>query len=324
MRLLNAGMRSSMKNIFFNPELQYLRSGWRVAIFLVVLLVCTVALGVPVGLALREIPSIDIQPVKLFFTYLFATLATWFMLRFIDKRPFASIGLTFNAGWGKELLQGCGIGAGMISIVFIIEYFCGMVQIEFFMLSYPQALYVFVYSFFLYSTVGYGEELLFRGYLLQVTAEGIGKASSAILYALLFAVSHVQNPNVSIFGLINIALAGIWLAIAYYKTRALWLPIGLHFSWNFFQGFVYSFPVSGTASNQEQIGKAIVFGPEWITGGAFGPEGGALTTLLLAASSFFIYKSKWITAAKSAWKYEEWKAVRMLQVEVQQTENAQQ
>ena len=312
-----------MKNIFINPDLQYLRAGWRLGIFIVILSACTAGLGIPIGLLLKQIPAINVLVIKTFIIYLQLTLATWIMLRYIDKRPFQSVGLTFKARWGKELLQGCGLGAGMISVVFVVEYTAGMVHIEFYDLTLQQMLPVFFNSLFLYVVVGYGEELLFRGYILQVAAEGMNRAMAAILFAVFFASAHFNNPNVSLFGLMNVGLAGIWLALAYYKTNALWLPIGLHFSWNFFQGFVYSFPVSGTTSVKEQIGKAIVSGPEWITGGAFGPEGGALTTVLLIGASVLIYKSSWFKSAEGVWRYERWMEERKQQLALQPSEQRQ-
>ena len=312
-----------IKNLFINPELQYLRAGWRLGIFIVILSACTTGLGVPIGLLLKQIPAIDVLIVKTFIIYLQLTLATWLMLRFVDKRPFESVGFAFKANWGKELLQGCGLGAGMISVVFIVEYSAGMVHIEFYDLTLQQILPVFFNSLFLYVVVGYGEELLFRGYILQVAAEGMNRTIAALLFAVFFAFAHFNNPNVSLFGLINVGLAGIWLALAYYKTNALWFPIGLHFSWNFFQGFVYSFPVSGTTSTKEQIGKTIVSGPEWITGGAFGPEGGALASILLIGASVWIYKSDWFKSADGVWRYERWREERKQQLILQQSEQLQ-
>jgi len=271
------------------------------------------------GFVIKQIPAIDSVIAKTFLSYLLLTLATWLMLRFVDKRPFETVGLTWKAKWGKELFQGCLLGAGMISTVFLIEYYAGMIHVEFYGLSYQQALSGFFYSFSLYAVAGYGEELMFRGYILQITAEGTNRKIAALFYAVLFALAHIKNPNVSLFALINIGFAGIWLAIAYYKTNALWFPIGLHFSWNFFQGFVFSFPVSGTTSEQEQLGKAIVSGPEWVTGGAFGPEGGILTTAVLIAASLFIYKLNWVRSTENVWRYEEWVKERKGRLAAQQS-----
>lgn len=303
-----------MKNIFINPELQYLRAGWRIGIFVLIFSACSLVIGGPVVLLVKQFEILKIAVVSTFVTYVALTLATWIMLRFVDKRPFYSVGVFFHNRWGKELLQGILMGAGMMTTIVIVFYAGGMMTVEFRDIPIQNILLIFLNSASLFIIVGYGEELLFRGYILQIFAEGANRLIAALTIALLFAFAHSRNPNVSLFGLINVGLAGIWLSIAYYKTNTLWLPIGMHISWNFFQGFVYSLPVSGTTSEKEQIGKAIVHGPEWLTGGTFGPEGGALATLMLIIASVMIYKLDWFKSAEGVWMYDTWKTDRKRQL----------
>lgn len=298
------------KGIFINPELNYLRSGWRMSIFLLIAAAFSIGISNPIVRLLKQIPDFNIQMPGTYIGYFVITLAGWVMLKFIDKRPFVSIGLKVSSNAGKELFQGVLLGSGMMSLIFVIEYSTGMVYIEFRDVTIQQGLMVFLNSILLYIAVGYGEEFLFRGYFFQVFVEGTNKVIATLTLAVFFAFAHSKNPNVSLFGLINVGLAGIWLSIAYFKTKALWLPIGLHISWNFFQGFVYSFPVSGTSSDREQIGKAIVSGPDWLTGGAFGPEGGALATLMLIFGTAIIVQWKWISPAANVWDFKQWKEER--------------
>lgn len=304
-------MKRILKNIFINGELNYLRSGWRIGIFLLIALGCNTLITAPVVALLQStIPAMSKQTVAAYVFYAVTTLATWLMLRFIDRRPFISVGLPINRSAGKELSQGLLLGSGMMSIIFVIEYTTGMVSIEFREITLQQGMVVFLNSAALYLVVGYGEEMMFRGYLFQTFVEGSNKIIATLTISFLFALAHSKNPNVSIFGLINVGLAGIWLSVAYFKTKALWVPTGMHISWNFFQGFVYSYPVSGTTSENEQLGKAIVQGPEWITGGTFGPEGGALATLMLVIGTYIIYQWKWISPSDRAWRYETWRDER--------------
>lgn len=303
-------MNIQFKEIFVNPELNYLRAGWRIAIFLLITTACTIGIESPIIWLFKKVPNFNFQTLGTIIGYLAITFAGWLMLRFIDKRPFISIGLSLKADGGKQLFQGIILGSGMMTMIFVIEYSMGIVHIEFRDITAQQGVLIFFNSLLLYIAVGYGEEFLFRGYVFQTFVEGTNKVIATLTIALLFAFAHSKNPNVSLFGLINVGLAGIWLSIAYFKTKALWLSIGLHISWNFFQGYVYSFPVSGTTSDKEQIGKAIVSGPEWFTGGAFGPEGGALATLMLIAGIMVILKWKWIAPAEGVWKYEQWKEDR--------------
>ena len=316
-------MKTTLKNIFVNPELQYIRSGWRIGIYLLIMTGCSFVVAGPGITLVKMVPAINTAGMQMLFVYLSVTLATWVTLRFIDKRPFISIGLTFKKDSLKELGLGLLLGTGMMSLIFVIEYSLGFVHVEFQVLTVQQQLMIFGSSAFLYIIVGYGEEILFRGYILQVMAEGTSRLISALFFGVLFAFAHSKNPNASLFGLINVGLAGIWLALAYYRTNALWLPIGLHISWNFCQGFVYGYPVSGTSSNNEQISKAIQSGAEWITGGAFGPEGGALATVMLVLSSLLIYYSPWFSSSPDAWTLGRWRDERKQLLLSQSTEPVQ-
>ena len=309
-----------MKTIFINPELQYMRAGWRIGIFVLIFSACSLIIGGPVVLLVKQFEVLKLAVIPTFATYVALTLATWIMLRFVDKRPFYSVGLFFHNRWGKELLQGILLGSGMMTTIVVVFFAGGMITIEFRELEIGTMLLIFLNSAALYTVVGYGEELMFRGYILQVFAEGTSRLVAALTISILFAFAHAKNPNVSTFGLINVGLAGLWLSVAYYKTNALWLAIGLHISWNFFQGFVYSLPVSGTTSDKEQIGKAIVTGPEWLTGGTFGPEGGALATLMLIISIILIYKLDWFRSADGAWMYQKWAEDRKQQLAQQSQE----
>lgn len=293
------------------------------AIFFLIFSGCSLVITTPIFVFLKENPEWKLPVIQQFVTYVALTLATWMTLRFLDKRPFQSIGISFHNQWGKELLQGLLLGAGMMTTIVIIFFAGGMMTIEFRDLETQHILLIFLNSASLFIVVGYGEELLFRGYLLQVFSEGTNRTIAALTISLLFALAHSRNPNVSLFGLINVGLAGVWLSIAYFKTNRLWLPIGLHISWNFFQGFVYSLPVSGTTSDKEQIGRAIVNGPEWLTGGSFGPEGGALATVMLVVSIAVIYKSNWFKSAGGVWLYANWKAERVQQLSLQTQAEAQ-
>ena len=303
----------TVKSVFYNQERFSIRAGWRILIFIISMSVFGFATLTLAKAVLAYVPTFDMQNVRMFFAYLGITLATWFTLRFVDRRPFVSVGLAVNKNSFKELGQGTVLGFGMMSLIFVAEYSTGMVYIEFFDVTGTAFLQTCAFSVFTYTVVGYGEELLFRGYILQAFAEGTNKIIAMLTISILFGFAHASNPNVTPFSIANIVLAGIWLTVAYYKTNALWLPIGLHFSWNFTQGFIFSYPVSGTTSLHEQIGTAIQSGPDWITGGTFGPEGGALATIIIAAGTAFIYYSPWIKESEQTWKFENWLASKKIQ-----------
>jgi len=300
-----------MKDLFLNPQLQYLRAGWRMAIFAVIaFLTMNVAIA-PFALAFRDQAWFKFESVQVLLTYSALTVAAWVMLRFVDRRPFVSVGLHFRAGWGREIGQGVAMGTAMMSAIAAVLHGAGWVSVEFRSLETGEMLFILGNSLVTYIAVGYGEEFMFRGYLFQTFREGTNTVVPVAVLSLLFAAAHMGNPNVSVFGLINIAMAGVWLSLAYVKTNALWFPMGLHFSWNFTQGFVYSLPVSGTTSPNTQIGTAVVTGPEWLTGGSFGPEGGALATIVLIVATLAIVLWPAIRPAEGSWTYASWQEERL-------------
>ncbi|MEU9204411.1 CPBP family intramembrane glutamic endopeptidase [Streptomyces sp. NPDC048332] len=117
------------------------------------------------------------------------------------------------------------------------------------------------------------EELLFRGVLFRLVEERTGTWIALALTGALFGLAHLFNPDADLWGAVAIAIeAGGMLAAAYAATRTLWLPIGVHFGWNFAASGIFSTEVSGNDTQQGLL-DAATSGPQLITGGAFGPEG---------------------------------------------------
>jgi membrane protease YdiL (CAAX protease family) len=153
----------------------------------------------------------------------------------------------------------------------------------------------------LFSTVlaPIGEELVMRGGVFRILEDSFGTAVALILSAALFGFLHAYNPGATIFSSVAIALeAGILLGAAYAVSRNLWLPIGLHFGWNFSEGNVFGAAVSGNGGG-EGIVNMPLSGPQLLTGGAFGPEASvvAMVVSLLAAFVFIaltIRKGRWV------------------------------
>jgi hypothetical protein len=135
---------------------------------------------------------------------------------------------------------------------------------------------------------------MFRGYIFQTLVEGTNRIIAIAIFSVFFGLVHLGNPNISVFSVFNIILAGIFLSLAYLRTGTLWLCTALHLGWNFFQGSVYSLPVSGLVKSNISISHVALTGPEWLTGGAFGPEGGFVTTVVLIIGSIVVWKAPWI------------------------------
>jgi uncharacterized protein len=133
------------------------------------------------------------------------------------------------------------------------------------------------------------EEILSRGIIFRIVEEGLGTWWSILLSALIFGFMHIWNPNATVFSAISIALtAGVILAMLYVITRQLWIPIGLHIGWNFTLGGIYGAPVSG--GEPGGILAAHFSGPDWLTGGAFGPEASVITLIVFIAFGIFLIR----------------------------------
>ncbi|MET7280667.1 CPBP family intramembrane glutamic endopeptidase [Kribbella sp. NPDC005582] len=132
------------------------------------------------------------------------------------------------------------------------------------------------------------EELMYRGVLFRIIEGRLGTWAALGLTALLFGLSHLLNPNATLWGALAIAVeAGGMLGAAYVATRSLWLPIGIHFAWNFAEGGIFGTDVSGTNTPQGLL-DGVLSGPSMVTGGAFGPEGSvySVTAGLIATMAF--------------------------------------
>jgi membrane protease YdiL (CAAX protease family) len=228
-----------------------------------------------------------------------AVASVWIAGRFLDGRPFSGFGLRLGRAWGSDLGFGLLLGAALISGIFIVELAAGWVTVtgafravgggDFF----PAILAPVV----LVVCVGFYEELVTRGYQLTNLAEGLNgpplgpKGAVLLAWALsssFFGLLHASNPNATLLGTLNIVLAGAMLGLGYVLTGELAIPIGLHITWNFFQGNVFGLPVSGRDPAGATFLSVHQAGPDLLTGGPFGPEGGLLGPAAMAVGMLLI------------------------------------
>jgi uncharacterized protein len=223
-----------------------------------------------------------------------ALLSVWLAGRFLDRRPFADFGFHLSVGWWLDLLFGMALGALLMTTVFLVQSGLGWVTVtgsfESLVPGAPFWLAVLVPAT-LFVCVGFYEELVFRGYQLRNAAEGLNSSSlgprGAVLLAwalssAFFGYLHAANPSATILSTANVALAGLMLGCGYVLTGELAIPIGLHVTWNFFQGTVFGFPVSGLRIGGATFLSIEQGGPDLWTGGPFGPEGGLLAPAAMA------------------------------------------
>jgi membrane protease YdiL (CAAX protease family) len=217
-----------------------------------------------------------------------AVLTVWLAGHFLDRRPFSDFGFQLGAGWWLDLLFGMVLGALLMTVVFFVELGLGWIRVtgafEIYGTDAPFAVSLLLPIIY-FVCVGFSEETVSRGYQLKNAAEGLnypvlGPRGAVVLAWVLtsvfFGVLHADNPNATPISTLNIVLAGLMLGLGYVLSGELAIPIGLHITWNLFQGTIYGFPVSGLEPFAATLLVTEQNGPKLWTGGSFGPEGGLL------------------------------------------------
>ena len=218
--------------------------------------------------------GIVVQGIQLLFTL----IPVYLFRRFIDRKSFVSLGFQLHRPYARDLLVGMAMGAGLIGLVFVILLASGNIVLT--DIKPPGSSLAF--AVIVMMMVGVTEELVMRGYIQGNLMTSMNKYVALLLTSGFFAVSHIFNPNASGLGLINIVLAGLLLGIYYVHKQNLWLPIGMHFTWNLFQGSVFGSQVSGVSI--DSILNFEITGSDLLTGGSFGFEASIVTTGVIVAA----------------------------------------
>ena len=294
----------SPKQAFWNPDERRLRAGWRIGLQL---LVFAVILGALTGLSKLLGPGFG-TALLIWPLYLVAVFGSVHLLaRKVDHRPFADLGFHLSASWWRDLGFGLFLGAFMISGMFFTERAAGWVTAPgpgVTDLGLPLGLAALI-KLVEWIAVGASEELVFRGYQLRNFAEGLASKRSsrrrnlwlaALVSSLLFGLGHLANRHATGVSTLNIVLGGLLLSLPILLTGELAISIGLHISWNLFEGTVYGFPVSGAAPKTHLITIRQTGTDVW-TGGDFGPEAGLVCVLwMLIAAGLLV---TWVKARRS-------------------------
>lgn len=213
-------------------------------------------------------------------------LACIIMWKLFEKKKIAYMGITSIRKNYKELIIGLILGAITMSLVSIIIITIGNVKLTN-PISEPQISISLIYGLIVFIFVGFGEEILSRGYIMSVLKQSRNKWIILIISALIFAALHLGNKGMGLLSFINLFLVGILFAYMFMKSKNIWMAIGYHITWNYFQGYIWGFGVSGSSVNGlykvENITNNI------INGGEFGPEGGIIVTVITCLTFVFIY-----------------------------------
>jgi membrane protease YdiL (CAAX protease family) len=203
--------------------------------------------------------------------------------RYVDRRRLRDFGVRLNRGWWLDFGFGLALGGGLMTLLFALSFAAGWVRVTGTVRPRDGFAVRFLGLVVAFVVVGVYEELLSRGYLLTNAAEGLAGVvgergavvGATLLSSLVFGLAHANNPNATALSTVAIVLAGGMLATGYVVTGELAAPIGLHITWNLFQGGVYGFPVSGLGVEASVL-VVEMSGPRLLTGGDFGPEAGLL------------------------------------------------
>jgi membrane protease YdiL (CAAX protease family) len=282
----DAAPRSGIDWILFGPY--GLRAGWRILGFFLlmlgastILVTLATALGAPRGSS----------EVSFGVMLSGALLAGWGMLVFVDRRPAGALGFALEPAAARDSAAGLGVGAAMLAgavAVLAVASMARWVADEGTMPEYVAAL---ASSFAFLAVAAAAEEALFRGYAFQALVQGIGVWPAVLGSSALFALLHGNNPNVTPVALANIFLAGVMLAVAYLRTRSLWFATGVHLGWNWTMASLLDFPVSGIVMDVPlYTGRET--GPDWMTGGAFGPEAGLAASLTIVLGAVWMWRTR--------------------------------
>ena len=257
-----------------------LRSGWRAALFLVLLSVFA-----PVAQVITAIPSfvlpardagvIAASEVPLTWVSLVAAAlaAHWVMLAFVDRTGWSYVGLAPHDGSPRRVATGFALGGLAIAIPCALLLAIGWLGVVRDPHSAPRLWREMATVLAVLVPAALGEELLVRGYLLSALADGMGRVWSVIATSVAFALMHARNPGMAPGALLVVALAGVFLGALRFATASLYAAWAAHLAWNLVLGVVLHALVSGTAVAFAGW-RTLDTGPDWATGGSWGPEGG--------------------------------------------------
>lgn len=299
----------NLKSAVWNPEEKRPRTPLRIIAGVVVLAVVTALFMIPplfvlsiLDVALLTTAGLGLALFTTGLSGIASIAGVWLAGRYVDRRRFADFGLGIDREWWVDCGFGLALGGVLMTGIFLTQLAAGWIEVS--ETFAGEALFwVVAGSLLLFVIVGIYEELLLRGYLLTNLAEGArgplgigGAIAFAVVFSsVAFGALHASNPNATLVSTLSISFAGVMLALGYVLTGELAIPIGLHITWNLFQGTLYGFPVSGL-----DFGASIVDieqgGPTVATGGSFGPEAGLLGFGAMVAACL-------LTVAWVRWRY---------------------
>lgn len=272
-----------------------IKQGWlRALLLLLAFMVCSILASVLAGFIII-VPAASDQAktprnelimqmviLSLFLTAAFSIALTVIFRRFIDHKPVKSLGFSWHPH-KADALTGISLGIALLGAATLV--LAATSNLEW------TAVHVntgdLLTGLILMALIALTEEMVFRGYILNNLMESMNKWAALAVSALIFMAAHAGNPGMTAVAAVNLLLAGLLLGINFIYTRNIWFAICFHFSWNFFQGPVLGYEVSGLPL--QGLLQPSLQGPQWLTGGPFGLEGSFIATVLFTATLLLFY-----------------------------------
>lgn len=203
--------------------------------------------------------------------------ATWLVGRFANQYSWDRMGWRRPAALPRHFLRGLALGGAMAALAVLLAVVSDGAELRF--TGVAGFLYVAGPLAVGLLTAALSEELMWRGYPLRRLADAIGPGAATVVLAIGFGSAHLSNPGTNLLSTVNIALAGVWLGVAFFTRGGMVLAWGLHLGWNAGLSLVFDAPVSGLAFDVP--GADYTPGAHaWLDGGRFGPEGGVIGTVV--------------------------------------------
>lgn len=257
---------------FFFTTAGTLRAPWRLLVFIIACLAASLVVGALVGpLIGRFFTMVGLrgQTIATLVEMTATLLATWLCLRNMEKKPWSDVGLHRQAASPSKIGIGLLVGSGAITIAIVILIATGWLDraegtasgwtaplLRMALLLLPAAFY---------------EELLLRGYAFTAIRDGAGTVWAVAITSVLFGLAHMQNPGANAQSVAIVMIAGVFLATVRVRTDSLYAAFAAHFAFNWVMAALFHTPVSGYAFEYPAY-RYVDAGPDWATGGAWGPE----------------------------------------------------
>jgi membrane protease YdiL (CAAX protease family) len=252
-------------------------------------IICFVALGILQAAAELVLgpATVDVRDVLFQWMSLASVaLATWIMLRRVDKLPWSTVGLGRAAASPPVILKGAAVGGLTIGVASLLLLSIHMLRID---STIPGSWWGEAWhSTIVLLPAAFFEELFIRGYVFAVLRRTAGWKLALIVTSVVFGFLHAWNPGADAESILAVIVAGFFLGAIFLATRSLYAAGAAHFAWNWVMSGALHIAVSGVPSHDPDY-RVVETGPDWLTGGPWGPEGGLAAVAAMFVVLFYLY-----------------------------------